>query len=81
MLMLHLSTENCPQGSYHHILGTWKLLISPGSIFLKIRFPQQQKGAEETMIGFIKIRSENMKMTWNIRLFISCMICYFFQML
>ena len=79
--MLHLSTENCPQGSYHHILGTWKLLIPPGSIFLKIRSPQQQRGVEETMIGFIKIRSENMKMTWNISLFIFCMICNFFQML
>ena len=41
--MLHLSIENCPQGFYHHILGTWKILIPPGSIFLKIRFPQQQK--------------------------------------
>ena len=29
------------------------------------------------MICFIKIRSENMKMTWNIRLFIFCMICNF----
>ena len=29
------------------------------------------------MIYFIKIRSENMKMTWNINLFIFCMICNF----
>ena len=29
------------------------------------------------MIFFIKIQSENMKMTWNISLFIFCMICNF----
>ena len=29
------------------------------------------------MIYFIKIRSENMKMTWNINLFIFCMIYNF----
>ena len=29
------------------------------------------------MIYFIKIQSENMKMTLNIRLFIFCMICNF----
>ena len=45
-----------------------KLLILTGSIFWKICFPQQQKGVEETMICFIKIWSENMKMTWNIKL-------------
>ena len=31
------------------------------------------------MICFIKIQSENMKMTWNIRCFIFCMICSFFE--
>ena len=45
--------------------------------FLKIFFPQQQKRMDWTMISFIKIQSENMKMTWNIRLFISYMICNF----
>ena len=45
----------------------------------KICFPQQQKGVEETMICFIKIQSENMKMTWNIRFFIFCMICIFLK--
>ena len=29
------------------------------------------------MIFFIKVQSENMKMTWNISLFIFCMICNF----
>ena len=27
-------------------------------------FPQQQNGVEKTMIRFMKIQSENMKMTW-----------------
>ena len=31
------------------------------------------------MIFFIRIQSENMKMTWNIRLFVFCMICNFFK--
>ena len=35
------------------------------------------KSVEETMICFIKIQAENMKMTWNISLYISCMICNF----
>ena len=41
-------------------------------------FPQQQKRVEKTMICFIRIQSENKNMTWNIRLFIFCMICNFF---
>ena len=40
-------------------------------------FPQQQKGVEETMICFIKIQSENMKMNLNIRFFMFSMICNF----
>ena len=35
-------------------------------------FPKQQKGVEKTTICFIKIQSENMELTWNIRLFIFC---------
>ena len=31
------------------------------------------------MICFIKIQSENIKMTWNINFFIFCMICHFFK--
>ena len=65
--------------SYHHALSRWKLLISQGSILSKICLPQQQKGVEETIICFINIQSENMKMTWNIRFFIFCMTCIFFK--
>ena len=46
---------------------------------LRQHYFQQQKGVEETMIYFIRIQSENMKMTWNIRLFIFCMVCYFYS--
>ena len=49
------------------------------SIRSKICLPQQQKWLEKTMICFIKIQSDNMKMTWNIRLFILYMICNFFK--
>ena len=54
-------TQNSPPIFYHHTLGRRKLLIPLGSILSKICFPQQQKGVEETMICFIKIQSENMK--------------------
>ena len=41
------------------------------------------KRVEETIICFIKIHSENIKMTWNINLFklfyFLCMICSFFK--
>ena len=72
-------TQNLPPSSCHHTLGRRKLLIPPSSILSKIYFPQQEKGVEETMICFIKIQSANMKMTWNIRFFICCMICNFFK--
>ena len=44
--------------------------------FLVNLFPPRAKNkvVEETMIWFIKIQSENMKMTWKISLFICCMI-------
>ena len=54
--------------------------------FLKICFPQQQKGVEKTMICFIEIQSKKYEdhedylimkiklVTWNIRLFIFCMM-------
>ena len=51
-------------------------LKTPGRVFWKSISPKT-KGVEETMICFIKIQSENMKMTWNISLFIFCMICKF----
>ena len=77
---LNLGTQNStPSSSCRHILGRSKILIPPGSVFSKICFSQQQKGEEETMICFIKIQSENMKLTRNIRLFIFCMICNFFK--
>ena len=49
-------------------------LKTPGRIFWKSVSPKT-KWVEETMICFIKIQSENMKMTWNISLYIFCMIC------
>ena len=42
------------------------------AFFRKSVSPNSRKGVEETMICFNKIQSENMKMTWNIRLFIFC---------
>ena len=52
---------SCPsplKTSCPHALGRRKLLIPPGSILLKICFPQQQKGVEENIICFIKIQLE-----------------------
>ena len=72
-------TQNSPPIFCPHTLGRRKLLIPLGTILSKICFPQQQKGVEETMICFIKIQSENMKMTWNIRFFIFCMIWNFYK--
>ena len=45
-----------------------------GNLFL----PTAESGGG-TMICFIKIQSENVKMTWNIRFFMFCMICNFFK--
>ena len=47
--------------------------------FFENLFPPRakNKGLKETMICFIKIQSENMKMIWNISLFICCMIYSF----
>ena len=52
---------------------------SPRRHFLENCFPQQQKEVEETTICFIKIQSENTEKTWNIRLFLFCTICNFFD--
>ena len=41
-----LHTQNSSPSSYHHTLGREKLLIPPGSIFLKICFPQRQEEVE-----------------------------------
>ena len=51
-------------------------LKTPGRIFRKSVSPKT-KGVRETMIYFINIQSENMKMTWNISLFTFCMIYNF----
>ena len=40
-------------------------------------FTITQKGLEKKMICFIKTQSKNMKMAWNIRLFIFRIICNF----
>ena len=58
-----LPTQNSPLSTCHYGLGRNKLLIPQGSILSKIYFPQQQKVVEETVICFIKIQSENIKMT------------------
>ena len=63
--------------SCHHALCRRKLFIPPGSILSKICFSKQQKGVEETMIFFVEIQSETMKMTWNIRFFILCIFAIF----
>ena len=50
-------------------------LKTPRRIFWNLFPPRtKNKRVEETMICFIKIQSENMKMNWNINLFIFCMI-------
>ena len=43
---------------YSNLLSREKLLILPGSIFLKVCFPQKQKAVEETMTCFIKIKTK-----------------------
>ena len=48
-------------------------LKTPGRMFRKSVSPKT-KGVEKTMIYFIKIQSENMKMTWNTKLLMFCMI-------
>ena len=47
--------------------------------FFKNLFPKQQKGKEESMICIIRIQSENMKMSGNIRLFAFCLIVNFIK--
>ena len=60
-----------------HFYSCPRSLLALQTEFFENLFPQQQKGVEKAMIGFIKIQSENMKMAWNIRLFIFCIICNF----
>ena len=70
-----------PSSSCLHTLGRRKLLIPPGSILSKICFPQQQKEVEETMFCLMKNQSENIKMTWNIRFFLTSGICFILWLL
>ena len=51
-------------------------LKTPGRSFLKSVSPKT-KDVEETMICFIKIQPKNIKITWNISLFILRVICSF----
>ena len=45
--------------------------------FFENLFPPKAKGVEKTMIWFIKIQSENVKMTWSNSSFIFCMVYNF----
>ena len=72
-------TKKSLPNSYHHTLDKEKSFVFPGTIFSKICFSQKQKGAEATMIYFMKTKSQHMKMTWKIRVLIFCMICNFFK--
>ena len=47
--------------------------------FFENLFPPTAEKSGGIMIYFIIIQSENMKMTWDINLFIFCMICHFFK--
>ena len=49
-------------------------------IFWKSVFPKTE-GVEEAMICSMKIESENMKMTWNISLFLLGMIAIFLNVM
>ena len=56
-----------------------KITHSPRQHFFQNLFSTKQKEVEESMICFMKIHSENMKMTWGIRLLIFCKICNFLK--
>ena len=57
-------TQNSPPISCHHALGRRNYSIPQAVFFRKSVFPN---GEEETMIYFMKVQSENMKMTWDIK--------------
>ena len=75
---LPLPAQNSPPSSCHYILGRKKYSF-PRQIFFENLFPPRTERSWETFICFIKIESDNMNMTWNIALFIFCMICIFFK--
>ena len=47
--------------------------------FLENLFPPRAQTGGENYDLHIKIKSENIKVTWNISLFIFCMICNFYD--
>ena len=52
---------------------------SPRQYSFEIQFSPTAEKDGGNYDYFIKIQSENMKMTWKIRFFIFCMICNFFK--
>ena len=68
-------TRKCIESMYFYSYPS-SSLKTPGRIFW-IFFSPKQKGMKKTMICLIKIQPENMKMTWNIKLFIFYMIYNF----
>ena len=78
-LLMIFHTQNLLPSSCHHAIGRRKLVIPPqAAFFRKSVSPNSRNGRRErTMICFMKIQSEYMKMTWSIRFFIFCMICNF----
>ena len=68
-------TRKCIESMYFYSCP-YSSLETPRIIFRKCVSPKT-KGMEGTMICFIKIHLENMKMTWEISLYIFCMICNF----
>ena len=65
--------------SYHHTLGRAKLLISSGHVFVNM-FPQtaEMGGRNYNLLYQDSIR-KYLKVTWDIRLLIFCVICDFFK--
>ena len=61
----------------HASVAHSKLLVE----FFENLFPLRQKGLEEAVICFVKIQSENMKMTSNISLFPFGMIAVFLNVM
>ena len=71
---IFLKAEKLPTVFPLFLLTHRKLLIPLGGILSKICFPRQQKRMEKTVIGFFRIQSENIKLIWNVRFFVFCLI-------
>ena len=71
-LMMFIFLEN----EFNLCIFTRSPIKTPGRIFLKSVSPKT-KEMEKTMICFMKIQSENIKIPWNIILLIFCMIYNF----